>query len=195
LIDVTCLTIGADPYVFRIPVSVEDVEAGDLLVRSDSPLSLLFVERPPRDGRIQGIDPRSDEAVEILIPDKSLDIPTLLVRVVSLFGGLDGIFGEGEEEEEGGFGGGGMWPLLMMGGLGGGLNISGSNNLALALALSRSRKLDSRILFLLLGSGSQTTSLNQALLLSALSGRQGLFGSRRTAKAGGKRQSKPAGEK
>src|SRR5262245_23218677 len=43
LIDVTCLTIGIDPYVWRIPVEFESVQRGQLLVRSDSPFSLLFV--------------------------------------------------------------------------------------------------------------------------------------------------------
>src|SRR5262249_55589644 len=37
LIDVTCLTLNADPYVFRIPVSVDSIRPGQILVRSDSP--------------------------------------------------------------------------------------------------------------------------------------------------------------
>ncbi len=197
LMDVTCLTIAADPYVFRIPVTVEDVRAGDLLVRSDSPFSLLMVERPPANGRIVGIDPRSDETVEILIPDRTLNIPTLLVRIVSLFDGIDGAIGEGEEP--GGLpgfggpagGGAGLWSWLLLGGGGlggGGLGGGGGTNQALlALALSGSRNIDPTLALLALCGGTQTNSLTQVLLLAALSGRSGFFAGRRR-----RREAEPA---
>src|SRR5579859_574122 len=92
LIDVTGLTIGIDPYVFRIPIAFENVRPGHLLVRSDSPFSTVFVEKAPdvNKRRIHGIDPTTDEVVEIIVPEKSLDIPSFLVRVISLFDGFDG---------------------------------------------------------------------------------------------------------
>jgi hypothetical protein len=183
LIDVTCLTIAADPQVFRIPVTLEDIKPGDLLVRSDSPFSLLMVESGPVNGRIEGIDPRSDETVEIVIPDRTLNIPTLLVRVVSLFDGLDGFLGAGDED-----GGnlGGMLPYLLFGG-GGGLGTGGTNQALVALLLSRSRNFDATLAILLLSGGTQTNSLAQAMLLATLSGRQGVFGSRHR-----KREAEPA---
>jgi hypothetical protein len=175
LMDVTCMTMATDPYVFRIPVTVDDVKPGDLLVRSDSPFSLLVVEAGPANGRIEGIDPRSDETVEILIADRTLNIPTLLVRVVSLFDGMEGGFGEGEE-----YGGpsglGGLWPWLLLGGGGGALTGGGTNQALLALALSGSRNIDPTLALLLMGGGTQTNSMAQVLLLAAFSGRQGFFG-------------------
>jgi hypothetical protein len=179
LIDVTCLTIAADPYVFRIPVSVDDVEPGHLLVRSDSPFSLLFVEKNLGGSRIQGIDPRSDEAVEILVPDKSLAVPTMLVRVVSLFDRLDGITEEDDDDATGAGSLSRLLPFLLAGG--GGLGTVGGNSpalLALALSLSKSSKFDARLAVLLMASGNQTNSLVQAMLFAALSGRHGIFGTK-----------------
>jgi hypothetical protein len=180
LIDVTCLTIAVDPYVFRIPVSIDSIRPGHILVRSDSPFSVIVVERRPELGRIRGIDPRSDEAVEMLIPDKSLDIPTVLVRVMSLFDGFEGFVDEDYDADRDEDDGGhrtfqGLLPYLLLSGQGG-LAIGGTNLAWLALAFSKSRRFDPRLVLLLAAAGgTQTSSLTQALLIASLSG----FGSRR----------------
>lgn len=179
LIDVTCLTIAMDPCVWRLPVAFESVQRGQLLVRSDAPFSLLFVERVDlKDRRIHGIDPMSDQVVNILVPEKSLEVPSFLVRVVSLFDAFDG---DGLDLGSAGGGLSGMLPLLLcFGGLGGGGAAAGtgiSNNLLLALLLSKGGDLGSLVPLLLLSSGGQTNSSLQTLLLaSAFSGGKGIFG-------------------
>jgi len=180
LIDVTCLTIAADPLVFRVPVTIDAVQPGDILVRSDSPFSLLVVETPPADNRIVGIDPRTDETVEILIADRTLDIPTLLVRIVSLFQGIEA-YGDAGEDRGGRVGGGAgglgsLLPFLLLSGAGG--TGGSANNALLAFALASSRTIDP-MMALLLSGGAQTNSLAQTLVLLSLSGRQNVFGGRR----------------
>jgi hypothetical protein len=189
LIDVTCLIItGIDPYVFRIPVTLEGVEPGDLLVRSDSPFALAFVEEVDVEARrIRGIDPRNDEVVEIVVPEKSLDMPNFLVRIVSLLEGFGGEGLEGREGREllgGGPDGGLLLPLLLCGGgLGSSLGSSNATaNLLLAMALSRGGRDRGHFglpLLLLCAGGAQSGNALQSLLLaSAFTGGRG-FGERR----------------
>jgi hypothetical protein len=187
--DVTCLTIGIDPCVYRIPVVYDSVTPGNLLIRSDAPFSVVFVTEKLDGHRIKGIDPRTDEVVEIIVPSQELDVPSFLVRAFSLFDGLDGgIFGGGKGGDVGGTNLSAMLPLLLLsGGLGGtngGLNLNGNNNLLMALALSKGGSFGNGnpLMFLLLagagsGSGVQSNSLLQALLLSSMfSGGGGFFG-------------------
>jgi hypothetical protein len=177
LIDVTCMTIGMDPYVWRLPVAFENVRPGQILVRADSPFALVFVERVSvEERRIHGIDPITDQMVDVVVPDRSIDVPSFLVRVVSLLDGFDG-FGLGLEGK-GGDGMSSMLPYLLCCGGAGGLNPN--NNLLLALALSKGQHSGGNLLpmLLLLGSsGGQSNSMLQSLLLaSALSDKGGLFG-------------------
>jgi hypothetical protein len=177
LIDVTCMTIGIDPYVWRIPVAFESIERGHLLVRSDSPFSLLYVEEVNiKERRIHGIDPIIDQVVDIVVPERTLDVPSLLVRVVSLFDGLDGDGWELGRDSDGGEMGNLLPFLLCCGGNGAAGNVS--NNLLLALALSKGGGGMGNLLpLLLLSSGPQSNPVLQTLLLaSSFSGGKGLLG-------------------
>lgn len=182
LTDVTCLTIAIDPCVWRIPVAFESIKRGQLLVRSDSPFSLVFVERVEvKERRIHGIDPMIDQAVNILVPERTLEVPSFLVRIVSLF---DALGGDGFDlgAISGGGGLGSFLPfLLLSGGIGGtvgaGAGAGISNNVLLALALSKGGDLGSLGPLLLLSCGGQTNgSLQTLLLASAFSGGGGFFG-------------------
>jgi hypothetical protein len=176
LIDVTCLTLGIDPCVWRIPVAFESIRPGHLLVRSDSPFSLLFVERvEERERRIHGIDPMTDEVVNILVPQKTLEVPSFLVRVVSLLDTLDGEGFDLGSAPGGNFNS--FLPFLLCFGNGGSQGTNISNNLLLALALSQGSGARNLLPLLLLSSGGQTnTSLQTLLLASAFSGGAGVFG-------------------
>jgi hypothetical protein len=178
LIDVTCLTIGIDPYVWRIPVAFESIRRGHLLVRSDSPFSLLFVERVDiKERRIHGIDPMCDQVVDIVVPERTMDVPSFLVRVVSLFEGFDGEGFDLGTSFAGGDNLSSLLPLLLCSG-GGSAGGNTPNNLLLALALSKGGGgMRNMAPLLLLSSGSQSNSALQTLLLaSAFSGGTGLFG-------------------
>jgi hypothetical protein len=162
--DVTCFTIGLDPLVYRIPVLNTDVKRGDYLIRSDAPFSLVFVTELVNEHRIKGIDPRTNEVVEIVVPDRQLDMPNFLVKAVSLLGSFD-ITGGSDSDL------GGLLPLLLLGG-GGVAALNTNNNLILALALSKGggSAIDRNLLLLMLATGgsSQSTSAMQPLLLASL---------------------------
>jgi hypothetical protein len=86
LLDVTCLTLPIDPFAFRVPVSV--VHPGDLIVTSDSPFSVLFVETAsegsPPSNHIRGLVPGRKEVVEY-VPPKNVFNFTVFVKVFSIF--------------------------------------------------------------------------------------------------------------
>ncbi len=177
--DVTCLTIGMDPMVYRLPVRLNDIDAGDLLIRSDSPFQLVFVTSTDVPGRrIRGVDPLINEFVEILVPEQELDLPNFLVKAVSLMDGFMGIGGTGS-------GGGGlgsnltsMLPFLLASGsgIGCGANSGINSNLLLALALGskgsgfQSGKNNKNLLLLLAMQGNNSSSAMQALLFASLLG-------------------------
>jgi hypothetical protein len=177
LVDVTCLTIGIDPYVWRIPIAFESVKPGHLLVRADSPFSLIFVEEVDvKERRIHGLDPLCDQVVDIVVPERTLDVPSFLVRVVSLFDGFDGEgFEFGRDDDKGEFGN--MLPFLLCCG-GNGAAGAAPNNLLMALMLSRGGGgMRNMLPLLLLSSGSQCNPALQTILLASMfSGGKGLFG-------------------
>jgi hypothetical protein len=174
LTDVTCLTINVDPCVWRIPVAFEKVKPGDLLVRSDMPFSLLFVqESKEQERRLHVIDPMTDQAVDIVVPDRTLEVPSFLVRIVSLYDVFDADDFKGGEGEGEGKGAGDSFntllPLLLSscgGNTGGNLL---NNNILLAMLLSRGGSgIKNLAPLLLLCSGTQSSSGLQALLLASV---------------------------
>ena len=95
LADVTGLTISSSkPVAYRIPVST--VEVGAILVTSDEPFAVLFVQEVVSPTHIRGIDPFRQEQVDYVVPSNIFSL-AFFVRVVSifdLFGGAGGgIFG------------------------------------------------------------------------------------------------------
>lgn len=102
LIDVTPMVIpGVSPCVVRLPVQLDAVRRGDLLITSDSPFSALFVLKAP-DGatRIRCLDPLSDEIVTYA-PARSGVLPmTWVVTAISPFSSL--LCGERRHRERGG---------------------------------------------------------------------------------------------
>jgi hypothetical protein len=94
LLDVTAFLLpGVDPGVFRIPVP--EVFPGELIVTSDSPLSLLYVLERTEAG-VRGLDPFTGNIVRYIAPLNPFF--NYFVRLQSLFGLLFAETGEIEEE-------------------------------------------------------------------------------------------------
>jgi hypothetical protein len=89
LLDVSELTLdGADGFVYRLPVQKRDVERGDLIITSENPFSVVFVDGVENDGSVKGVDPGTHERVEYIPPTNVLVDVHLYVKVVSLLGGF-----------------------------------------------------------------------------------------------------------
>jgi len=71
-----------DKYVYRLPVNEGQVQAGDLLIMSDSPFQALFVEAV-KDGTIIALDPTSGSVVEY-VPHTNMFGMKFFVKAVSL---------------------------------------------------------------------------------------------------------------
>ncbi|HEY7889574.1 MAG TPA: hypothetical protein VIC29_15230 [Steroidobacteraceae bacterium] len=101
LIDVTPMVIpGVSPCVVRLPVQLESVRRGDLLVTSDSPFSALFVLKAPEGAsRIRCLDPFSDEIVTYAPPRSGVLPMTWVVIAISPFSSL--LCGERRHRETG----------------------------------------------------------------------------------------------
>lgn len=146
LVDVTELAIDtSEGSTYRLPVS--RVRADDLLIRSDNPLSALFVEQNDDTGLIMGTDAATGERVTYRAPMNLLRT-RLYVKVVNLYEGALG--GDGDERE--------LLPLLL-----------------LAQSSSGATGMDSLLAVLALKSGDSNDDSNEmltrALLLSgAISG-------------------------
>src|SRR5438477_6429913 len=64
LVDVTDLTFdGSENFVFRIPKKAPEPKK-DIVIRSDSPFSALFVDEVLSDGRVRGTDPATGDVQE-----------------------------------------------------------------------------------------------------------------------------------
>lgn len=86
LYDVTGLTIpGCDCFIYRVPVKYEHVNRGDLLLISDCPFQVLYVEAK-EDDRISGIT-SSGEEIRYLPPIRLGDCS----RFIRIFSVLDAI--------------------------------------------------------------------------------------------------------
>jgi hypothetical protein len=97
LLDVTPLILtGVPPYVLRLPVS--SVDAGDLIVVSDCPFSVLYVLETYEEfpGRIRGLDPLCGTIVDYSQPVNPFF--NFFVKVVSLYDLFDAWQDEGFEQ-------------------------------------------------------------------------------------------------
>lgn len=83
LIDATDLTIdGSEDFIWRWPV--RKPEQGDLLIRSDDPFSVIFVENVEDSAtEIEGLDPATSNRVEYCPPTNLLNVH-VFVKVISL---------------------------------------------------------------------------------------------------------------
>lgn len=107
LVDVSDLLIsGMDAWVYRVPV--RKVTANDVIVRSDDPFSVIFVDKASSDSTVTGIDPETGDVVEYRPPTNLLGVH-LFVRVSSA---LDGIAGHSAKDS--------LLPLLLLSGGAGG---------------------------------------------------------------------------
>ncbi len=80
LVDVTNLTFdGTEQLIYRIPV--KKLSPKDIIIRSDNPFSVLFVEEISDHGVIHGIDPSNGEYVEYKNPKNPLGI-NFFIKVV-----------------------------------------------------------------------------------------------------------------
>jgi hypothetical protein len=119
---------GGERFVFRVPVSAQQIEPGDLLILSDTPFRALFV-RAVRDGIVHGLDPQSSSNIEYVPPSNLFGV-NFFVKAVSLIANLgtgDGIdlmplllLSDGNGSSGGGSGDDGLMTLLMLQGLTGG---------------------------------------------------------------------------
>src|SRR5262249_3673408 len=66
---------GGEKYIYRLPVRLDDVQAGDLIITSESPFQALFVIRK-RGNSISGLDPRTSVQVDY-IPTVNLFDPLI----------------------------------------------------------------------------------------------------------------------
>lgn len=94
LLDVTLLMIpGVDPWVFKIPVSIEELKPGDLIVASDSPRSILYVLSTPSNLQITALDTATGDRITYT-PTANLFDLDFLIKVFSVFDLLgDGMTG------------------------------------------------------------------------------------------------------
>jgi hypothetical protein len=96
LVDVSLLALpGVDPLVFRLPV--KRVKPGDLIMVSESPLSVLYVLETysDRPREIRGLDPYTGEAVDYSLTENLFNL-NFFVQVTSLF---DLLSGENEDRD------------------------------------------------------------------------------------------------
>src|SRR5215831_10016280 len=161
LLDVTPFTFdNADNVVYRVPVRKPAV--GDLIVTSDAPLRVLFVQVVLDNGHIGGLDPTSGADIEYAPTANILNV-RMYVKVMSL---LDGMIGNLEHDN-----------LMLLSLLAGIEGRSGTgDNILLPLLLLRSRDgppVDRDLLpLLLLQSASMGAGgMVEALLLQELVGR------------------------
>jgi hypothetical protein len=170
LIDVTCLTVGIDPFVIRLPV--QEVFPGDLVVTSDSPFSALFVVNAQQDF-IRGVVPGTQELVKY-VPPQNLFGFQFFVKAFSLLNAFGGGGSNGGDGGDGGFGSNvtNILPFLLCCGKGEGTKDNSILNALLLSQLFSGQGQSNNILpFLFLGEGNLgTSSLDMLLAAQALGG-------------------------
>lgn len=160
MLDVSDLTLdGADNFIYRLPM--QSVKQGDVIITSDSPFSVLFVQDVSDNGKLSGLDPHTNTVVEYIPPANLLNIH-FFVKVVSL---LDGLAGDMERDN--------LLPLLL-------LNNKSNDGLTTVLLMQAlgGTSLDSKNLLpllLLLGNKNDSNktgdSLTTLLLLQTFGGK------------------------
>lgn len=173
MLDVNDLTLdGADNYIYRLPV--QSVKQGDLIITSDSPFSILYVQDVSKEGQLSGLNPYTNTVEQYIPPANLLNIH-FFVKVVSL---LDGLAGDRESDNLlpllllSNKSNDGLTPLLLMQALGG-TSLESKNLLPLLLLLGNkndsSKTGDSLTTLLLLQAfGGKALDSNNMLLLLLL---------------------------
>jgi hypothetical protein len=166
LLDVSDLTIdGAENFVYRVPVRPNDVRKGDLIVTSENPFSVLFVDTVDSNGVLSGVDPGEQERSEHVPTTNLLIGSPLYVKVICLID--TGSFGKGKES---------LLPFLLLGAGSPGSNSDLVTTLLISQAL-RGKGMDSKLLELLLLKDGTSGSVDNLLVLSLIGGTplSGLF--------------------
>lgn len=85
-IDVTELILpSADKYIYRLPVTADNVMQGDIIVKSDSPFNVIFVDKVDDGGRaVHGVELITSDRV-VYLPPATFFGPRLFVKAVSIF--------------------------------------------------------------------------------------------------------------
>lgn len=159
---------GGDGYVFRLPVKLHDVKRHDVIVRSETPMRTMFVEKVDAGSKqIEGLDPASRERITYVPPSNLLLKTELCVKVVSLIDDLP-LKGNGSR----------MLPWLLMT-QGAGAASSGDGALSTLLmtqALDGGASEQELLPLLLMSPGSGSDSMQAFLVMQALSGKTLLSG-------------------
>lgn len=133
IINVDILNIAdGGKYMYKIPVPIQDVKAGDIVVHNRVP---MFVTEVPGDGNFTVVDVRAGES-KTIIPARNIFGFNFMTKVVNLFGNIMGTPSADQPF-------GNMLPFLM---LGNGDN-SNSNDAMLMLMLTQNQNLAGGNLF------------------------------------------------
>lgn len=133
IINVDILNIAdGGKYMYKIPVPIQDVKAGDIVVHNRVP---MFVTEVPGDGNFTVVDVRAGES-KTIIPARNMFGFNFMTKVVNLFGNIMGTPSADQPF-------GNMLPFLM---LSNGDN-SNSNDAMLMLMLTQNQNLTGGNLF------------------------------------------------
>jgi len=126
--DVTTGTIdGTDNLVYRLPVKMP--KPGDIIIRSDDPFSVLFVEKIDDTGNVTGFDPSTEDIVEYR-PVTNMFNLNFFIKVV----GPDNLLG-GKNSDD-------LLPLMLLSGQGAAGNSNDSLSTLLLMKSFGKERLD-----------------------------------------------------
>ena len=165
LIDVTDLTLdGTESFVYRLPV--QSVECGDVIIMSETPFKVMFVQEVHEDGQKLLGSVAQTGTIESWSPATNLFNFQFFVKVVSL---LDGFGGDISTNN--------LLPLLLLGDRGTGSKSDDSLTTLLMLQTLGGKALEGNSLLpLLLLTGNKSDGLETLLLLQGLGGDKNLLG-------------------
>jgi hypothetical protein len=169
LMDVSDLTFdGAENFIFRVPV--QQIKKGDLIITSENPFYVLFVQKVKDDGTICGLDPRTSAIIDY-VPPTSLFKTRFFIKVISLMDGLMGKIGPDN-----------LLPLLLLSGNGAADKTDGGLSMFLLMQTLGGKGADLKSLLpLLMLSGGKGDFVQTLLLMQAIKGEShfmtGLFDS------------------
>jgi len=77
---------GSEQFIYRMPLPVVDVTAGDLIVLCDAPLRVLAVKEVTKAGHVRGID-LTDNTVTEWVPPVNAPVVIRLINLAQSHGG------------------------------------------------------------------------------------------------------------
>ena len=166
LVDVTDLTFdGTENLIYRFPKK-HPTPKKDIIIRSDIPFSVLFVEEVSADGKVKGLDPATGEIQEYRPVTNLLNIHFFVAAV-----GPENLIG-GDEDDDAKE----LLPLLLLGNQGTGTQTADPLTTVLLLRSLGSKEIDSKVLPMLLllrgaatgGSSNQGAGANPADPLTSI---------------------------